>query len=119
MAAVLFRGSKILSIGHNRVSSNRKAYWGVSIHAELDAILKYKGDPSGLKMMVYRFRRGEHTLACSQPCNFCYDVMREAGIKYAIFVDKNNHLIKENIKGANNPHYNDIQERCNADCVFG
>lgn len=83
LAAVCVRGGAVLSVGYNRLTSDPKAYWGCSLHAELDAILG-AGDLSGSKILVYRFTK-TGSLANSKPCALCAEAIRRAGIRSVIY----------------------------------
>lgn len=81
MAAVLVKGGSVLSLGYNRIKQDTKAYWQVSIHAELDALINapyFQGKKT--KMLVYRFSREKDHLVSSKPCTKCFALLQEYGV---------------------------------------
>lgn len=102
LAAVIMKGGRILSIGHNYLTSDPKGYKNNfveqgfhrhSFHAEFDAILNSNTDITGAKLLVYRFG-ADGSLRNSKPCERCWEAIRGAGITYCYYWD-NNVLCKE------------------------
>lgn len=56
-----------------------------TIHAELGAILN-AGDCKGADIYIYREWK-DGTLASSKPCQFCQQLLKEAGIKNVYYTD--------------------------------
>ena len=92
-AIVVGKGGKILSIGFNRYGwtsiQNRKKYSNdkiCSVHAEVDALLKLpnREDAQGSTVYVVRVNKSKE-LAMSAPCSMCEEILREHGVKKAIF----------------------------------
>jgi tRNA(Arg) A34 adenosine deaminase TadA len=97
MAAVIFKGGKILSMGVNsrRISGLQERYKLnknlVGIHAEIDAILavRKKIDLNGAKIAVIRRSRVDSAtapnLGLAKPCEMCQAVLYSYGIRRAAF----------------------------------
>lgn len=90
-AAVLVRGSQILSIGFNKPTKPKivrdiGAHPNLTLHAEVDAInLCKRRDLSGSKIYVARLLKDKKRLAISCPCHLCQRVLSEHQIHRAIF----------------------------------
>lgn len=94
--AIVAKGSKILGVGYNRYgwSSKQKGKYCArklnsgtcSVHAEVDALLKVanREDIKGATVYVVRVNR-KHELAMSKPCHMCEAILREHGVKKAVF----------------------------------
>lgn len=90
-AAVLVRGSQILSVGFNKPTKPKivrdiGAHPNLTLHAEVDAInLCKRRDLGGCKIFVARVLKDGKRLAISCPCYLCQRVLSEHGIQRAIF----------------------------------
>lgn len=93
MGAVLTKGSKILGVGYNQINRYqgkiRTASFPGSLHSEvaciLDALRKYSAkDIAGSTMTVVRLGAGDH-LRLALPCEACYNVLQNMGIKVVRF----------------------------------
>lgn len=76
MAAVLVRSGTVLSVGWNKIRSDPKGYWDISIHAELDCLIRAPIS-SRTKMLIYRFSRKDDSLVSSKPCPRCLGLLQE------------------------------------------
>lgn len=89
LGAVLMNSGKLISKGYNRYNGTnaivRKYFNHHTIHAEADALFRA---PSSLirggTIYVYRTRR-DGTPGVSKPCPRCQIMLRELGIKKAIY----------------------------------
>lgn len=103
-AAVLVRGSQILSIGFNKPTKPKivrdiGAHPNLTLHAEVDAInLCKRRDLVGCKIYVARVLKNKKQLAISCPCHLCQKVLSEHGINRAIFTTYFPHLGELKIK---------------------
>ena len=94
--ALVATGSKILGVGFNRQgwSSKQNSRYGknsidngrCSIHAEVAALLRVanREDIKGSTVYVVRVTKN-NLLAMSQPCAMCQAILREHGVRRAIF----------------------------------
>ncbi|MGH7974895.1 MAG: deaminase [bacterium] len=81
LGAVIVNGSKIISVGTNKVKTHPKSTHPYnSLHAEMAAILAAKQDISKCELYVYRETKNG-TRATSKPCIYCQVMINEAGIK--------------------------------------
>lgn len=90
--AVIVKGNRVLSVGTNKFK-NRPESIGLdniphhaSVHAEMDAILRFGGNIKGATIYVARVnRKGKERF--SRPCPVCYAAIRKAGINKIIFTE--------------------------------
>lgn len=115
LCALIVQGGKILSVGYNRKGSNSfvERYadlqrglrdYCLSVHAELDAILRARSkiDLRGTKMYVVRVKAyGEFGMA--RPCEICEQVFKDYGIKRVYY------SIQDNEYGVMNRQENERQ----------
>lgn len=87
--SVIVRGGRVISTGmnkdrsHPRIVSSEHIKDHCSVHAEIDAIKKAR-DVSGATIYVARVnKRG--SARDSRPCNRCYEVIKNNGIKKIIY----------------------------------
>lgn len=87
--SVIVKGGRVISTGinkersHPRIVSSKHIKDHCSVHAEIDAIKKAK-DVSGATIYVARVnKRG--VARDSRPCNRCYEVIKNNGIKKIIY----------------------------------
>lgn len=98
LCAVLTKSNKILSIGFNKIQTNRFVeYYAdrakgmyrdfhVTTHAEMDAVMqvRHKTDLNGARIYVARSRKiGDTGLA--RPCLICQHMLHSHGIKRAYY----------------------------------
>lgn len=93
MAAVIVKGSRVLSIGVNqnkthpkqkkRLSKDGLLYGWHRLHAELDCLIRSQCDVSG--GTIYIVRRNSIGVGVAKPCSKCEFLLREYGIKKVIF----------------------------------
>ena len=97
MSAVLTKGHKVLGSGQNKTNRHqskiRTTSWPGSLHAEiacvLDALRKHPADKlKGATMTVVRLGK-KNKLRLAKPCNSCYNVIRNLGIKEVRFSNDN------------------------------
>lgn len=102
LCALIVSGGNIVSSGFNkRGGSQLQEYYrttdrAISVHAEVDAILRArrKIDMTGSKIYVVRLlrtdRHGKPVYGMARPCEMCSDVLYAYGIKRAVYsVDSN------------------------------
>lgn len=97
MASVVVRGGKIISMGINKSNPGilkHPAYALKGTHSELDAILSI--DPKLLKnstIYISGLSRGNNTIL-SKPCDSCQQIIKEYGIKAAIYHTRSGEIKK-------------------------
>ena len=97
MACVITKGGNVISIGINKISPGvlkDKRYKNKGIHAELDAILSCdKDDLKNATVYIVGYTKGNGYLL-TKPCELCYNVLTEVGIKHIYYHDKENEVYK-------------------------
>lgn len=102
IGAVIFKGSRIISSGHNQIRSNSisKKYkiFEESLHAEQDALLgidwlKLKGCSICVVRLNY-----SGSLSMGKPCNMCYSALKFVGIKKIYYSNYNGEIVCEKMK---------------------
>jgi len=81
--AVIVRGGRVISMGFNSTDQRREMDYNYT-HAEMHAILRARSDVSGAKIYVFRQDRYGF-ISNSKPCNRCYEILKEHGIRRAIY----------------------------------
>lgn len=94
VCALIVKNGNLISYGTNKIMSDPKGYFNCSIHAELNALLKSPGNLKNARILVYRFRRVDGSLAVSKPCINCQAEIAKAEVGYAIYLDKSNLVCK-------------------------
>ena len=88
MACVVVKGGKVISSGTNKPAlaapKDSRYNLGQGIHAELAAVLKANTSLRGCTAYIAGWTKGNN-LVCSKPCDLCYTVLKEAGIKIAYY----------------------------------
>jgi deoxycytidylate deaminase len=90
IGAVVVSGGSLLSKGYNQIRHAKefKEYvvWEESLHAERDALRKVKSKDSlvGSTVFIYREHRNGNP-ATATPCNACFNMIKQAGIKKIFF----------------------------------
>ncbi len=78
---VIVRGNKVVSLGYNKNSTHtRSLHPHKRLHAEVSAIVKAGEDLSNCSIYIYRETKSK-TPAMSRPCESCFQLIVESGIK--------------------------------------
>ena len=84
---VIFSGNKILAVGHNKrinipslIKRENGSTYYVTLHAEVDAILKLHTNCKDISLLVVRYNK--NGLQNSYPCNCCMATIIERGVNY-------------------------------------
>lgn len=86
IGAVIFKGSKIISSGHNYALKSVKHLrpkfqkWPGSVHAEVDAIIRARTDLRRTSIVVVRVNNSNKFLL-SKPCKWCMSYIEHVGLK--------------------------------------
>ena len=104
---VLVDGKRILASGYNKLShpkvpnittqNGERKFWG--LHAEVSALLKCTFDIRGMSIYIWGQNATTGNLVFSGPCDLCQQVLKERGIKQAIFQSKENKIVVLPLKG--------------------
>lgn len=83
VAAVIFKGKRIIATAHNQVRSNKIPYKFKKVletsHAEAHCIIKARRNLEGYSILVVRLNN-QHELRLAKPCEFCHDFINYVGI---------------------------------------
>ena len=98
MGAVLFKGPRIMSSGHNEIRGNGKIhpkykYFDNTIHAEQSAILNLKdwNKAKNADMLIVRINNsGKFSLA--YPCPMCQSFLKFLGINKVYFSNRDGNI---------------------------
>lgn len=97
--AVIRKGKSIVSVACNKITTHpvqrRYGKHVCSLHAEIRAIILAKGDVTGYTIASARVTAGNKR-AISRPCNTCWELLVEAGIRDVIYFD-GEEIIKERV----------------------
>lgn len=93
LGAVIVDGSKIISVGANKLKTHPKSTHPYSsLHAEMAAIISARQDLSKCDIYVYRgIKPG--TPAMAKPCVYCQAMIQEAGIKNIYYTTTNTYEV--------------------------
>jgi len=81
LGAVIVSGSKIISVGANKLKTHPKSTHPYqSLHAEMAAIISAHQDLSKCDIYVYRETK-QGVQAMAKPCIYCQTMIKEAGIR--------------------------------------
>jgi len=82
MVAIIIRGGKIVSVGHNnykrrsyKFKRQNKYADQQGIHAEMDAIRKWKNKKSGATMVIVGLSKAGNIIENSMPCFRCINAI--------------------------------------------
>jgi tRNA(Arg) A34 adenosine deaminase TadA len=94
IGAVIVKGGRILSVGHNKVGHRAKhGIWESSVHAEIHAISKllkpkYHDKLQGCKIFVARVKKSGQ-IGLAKPCPCCLSFIKSVGIREIIYTTDN------------------------------
>lgn len=88
--SVLVKRGTVLSTGYNKLKTHTKStHPYFSIHSEMDCLFGVaEADIQGSEIYVYRENK-LGSIANSQPCKFCYQLLVKYGVKRAYFTTSN------------------------------
>lgn len=89
--AVVISGGRVISLGINSMKNNpafisEEHVPDASIHAEVDALRKIKGNVKGGTIYVARVNNQGKPMI-SRPCDRCYETIVNAGIAKIVYTD--------------------------------
>jgi deoxycytidylate deaminase len=98
VGAVIFKGSKIFSSGHNSVGYSRLLHpkfrrYINSLCAEKCAIINAKKDLMGCSILVVRITPADN-LSMAKPCSTCMKYLDYVGIKNIYYTDHTGKITK-------------------------
>lgn len=103
--AVIVDGKRIIASGHNKRSHTKvpnittqngeRRFWG--LHAEVNALLHCDLNVRGSSVYIWGQNASTKNLVFSGPCDLCQQVLKDRGVKQAIFQMKNSELVILNL----------------------
>jgi deoxycytidylate deaminase len=94
LGAVIVKGNRVLSCGHNSISHCSVNDFKNSRHAEMDAILKLIKQQGGLSSIagstLYVSRITKTGTGMAKPCIKCTNLARSVGVKEVVYTTDNN-----------------------------
>lgn len=102
ISAIIFKGSRIISIGHscfrmNGIPAKYKKF-SHSLHAEQAAIINGKKEKmKSTSILVLRVNPSMN-LSLAYPCFYCMESIKLVGIKWLYFSDRSGEIKKEKIR---------------------
>jgi len=98
VAAVIFKGKRVIAVAHNQVRSNKIPYrfknFLESSHAEAHCIIKAKRNLEGYSILVVRLNN-QHEIRMAKPCEFCHDFINYVLIKNVYYTTNDGKVMKE------------------------
>ena len=98
IGAVVFKGSRILSSGHNELRGNGKIHpkyknFENSLHAEQAAILNLKEweKAKGANILIIRLNKSGN-LSLGYPCPMCQQMIKHLGLNKVFYSDRQGHI---------------------------
>ena len=101
MGAVIFKGSRIFSSGHNSFRSSTipvkyKRFFH-TLHAEQAALQGINWESiKGSSILVIRVNQSG-SISMSYPCKYCIESIRYVGIKYLYYSNRKGEIKKEKV----------------------
>lgn len=96
IGSVIVQKNRVISMGYNSLKTSPKSKHPYkSIHSEMRAI--WAANPDELKgASIYVFRQHrDGSLARSFPCQHCYNLIKESGIKRIYYTDYDSYAMEE------------------------
>lgn len=99
MGAVVFKGKRIISSGHNAVRSSsickkHKKYEN-SLHAEQAAVMNLDWEKlKGCSILILRTSKKKKLLGNAKPCSMCQKLLNKIGITDIYYSNSNGEIVK-------------------------
>ena len=102
IGAVVFKGNRILSSGHNEIRSsnipNKHKLYNNSVHAEQAALLGTDWNKlKGCSILVMKCSKTLKQLSNAKPCPMCMKVLEHVGIKDIYYSNEQGEIVKVRI----------------------
>lgn len=99
MGAVVFKGKKILSSGHNGIRHSsldpRYILYSHALHAEQAALIGLDWKKlSRCSILVLRISKAQEILGNAKPCPMCLRLIQTVGIKNIYYSDENSQIVR-------------------------
>ena len=102
IGAVVFKGNRILSSGHNEIRSSnipsKHKLYNNSVHAEQAALLGTDWNKlKGCSILVMKCSKTLKQLSNAKPCTMCMKVLEHVGIKDIYYSNEQGEIVKVRI----------------------
>ena len=100
IGAVIFKGSRIISSGHNGIRSvseikNKYKKYENSLHAEQAALMGIDWHKvKGCSILVLKISPSKKILGNARCCSMCKSILDHVGIKHIYYSNKNGEIIE-------------------------
>lgn len=100
IGAVIFKGSRIISSGHNGIRStaqikNKFKKYENSLHAEQAALMNINWNTvKGCSILVMKISPSKGIFGMALPCEMCRTILNHVGIKNIYYTNKNGEIVK-------------------------
>ena len=99
LGAVVFKGKRIISSGHNEIRSSsihdKYKKWVNALHAEQAALIGLDWTRlSGYSMLVLRLSKTREVLGNAKPCLMCQKLIKTIGFKDVYYSDEYGQIVR-------------------------
>lgn len=100
IGAVIFKGSRIISSGHNGIRSvfqikNKFKKYENSLHAEQSALMNIDWSKvKGCSILVMRISPSKGILGNAEPCEICQRILEHTGIKTVYYSNEKGEIVR-------------------------
>lgn len=99
LGAVIFKGNRILSSGHNELRSssisNKYKKYKNSLHAEQAAVMNINWKKlKGASILVIKLSKVQKKLSNAKPCDMCLQLLKTIGIKKIYYSNQFGEIVK-------------------------
>ena len=100
IGAVIFKGSRIISSGHNSIRStsqikDKYKKFENSLHAEQAALMNIDWSKiKGCSILVLKISKTKKQLSNAKPCNVCMAILHHVGIKDIYYSNEYGEIVK-------------------------
>lgn len=99
IGAVVFKGKRIISSGHNAIRSStispKYRFWPNSLHAEQAALLGINWSTlRGCSILVIKISKTQGLMSNAKPCRICMNLLDYVGIKNIYYSNEQGEIVK-------------------------
>ena len=104
IGAVIFKGSRIISSGHNGIRSvsqikDKFKKYENSLHAEQAALMNIDWNKvKGCSILVMKISPSKGILSMSKPCEICQKLLEHIGIKTIYYSNEKGEIVREKLE---------------------
>lgn len=104
IGAVIFKGSRIISSGHNGIRSvsqikDKFKKYENSLHAEQAALMNIDWNKvKGCSILVMKISPSKGTLSMAKPCEICQKLLEHIGIKTIYYSNEKGEIVRKKLE---------------------